>query len=118
MSQLPDFVLRIATCVVSGSVGALLTWQLVGRRLAELRQELRELKAATPDAANMRWDDVAQLSPEIQTAWLRIHVKSWPTFFEEIRMSHEQLESHRISGFAGPPQKSMTLHVYRQARAV
>jgi hypothetical protein len=68
--------------------------------------------------AKLSWDEAAQLSSDAQTAWLRHHMKNWDKFVQDLRASHEQIETHRAAGNTGPPPGSLTLEEYRQQRAL
>jgi hypothetical protein len=122
-----DTIARVAPSVLGASVGVLITWQFVERRLRVMERRLGEVKAGTaagvsPDqpvaATSPRWEEVSRLSPELQTVWLSTRIKDWAQFVQDIQRSEAQLEAHRASGASGPPPGSLTLDQYRQKRAL
>ena len=64
------------------------------------------------------WEDIAALSPEEQTEWLKARMPNWDQFIEHIRLSHEQLEAHRAAGGTGYPPGWLTLEEYWEKRAL
>jgi hypothetical protein len=64
------------------------------------------------------WENVGELSPEEQTAWLKSRMVDWERFVADIQQSDAQLEAHESSGAGGPPPGSVTIEEYRQRRAL
>jgi hypothetical protein len=64
------------------------------------------------------WENVGELSPEEQTAWLRSRMVDWERFVEDIQRSDAQVEGQRAAGGSGHPAGSLTLEEYLQRRAL
>ena len=127
MSFWEDVIVRAVPGVLGGSVAALLTWRLVERRLRAYDRRLEEMtssqalsaaRSETTALSRLRWEDVAKLSPEVQTAWLSTRMKDWPKFVDDIQASHEQLEAHRAAGASGSPPGWITLEEYLEKRGL
>jgi hypothetical protein len=64
------------------------------------------------------WENVGELPPEEQTAWLKSRMADWERFVQDIQRSDAQLEACRATGASDPPPGSITLEEYQQRRAL
>ncbi|HEY7064898.1 MAG TPA: hypothetical protein VII06_25715 [Chloroflexota bacterium] len=61
-------------------------------------------------------DQLAGMTPEEQTAWLKAHMRNWDEFVQGIVQGREQLAAWRAAGNTGYPPTWITLEEFRRQR--
>jgi hypothetical protein len=63
-------------------------------------------------------EQLAAMSPEAQTEWLKAHMPDWDRFVADISISEEQFAAHEATGAPGYPPGWISLDEYREQRGL